>query len=805
MNLREPKLILFLLFISFFNLQAQDFTVSGKLIDEKGITIESSEILLLQNKRIKGSGLTDINGQFSISVPKGIYQLRCYYVGTIIYATDFDLNQDLNLGEILSFENTNQLSEVEIVAKKRIMETKIDRTVFNVENSVRSNGLDGYELLKGTPGVSIQGNTINMIGKTNVSVMVDDRIVTLSGEDLNNYLRSISSENIKSIEVITTPPAKYSADGNSGLINIKLKKAADDSWAVTLRSSYLQSTYPTFASGIGITYNKNKISLFTDFVKQQGSNKITESADTYYTDEDWISRTVREDFVDVYRGIFNLDYKLTSKSSVGAKYIGLFNNPDIDDSNNTIINDAGTNNLISTILTNGYNKSTTKNNSLNAYYTQELDSIGKRLTIDVDYFEYRDSQDRIFSSQDYDTDNNPGSSYLRANNKSLQDLKNYSAKIDFEMPSKWANFGFGGRVSWVDNTSDISFFNLTSGSPVVDPLQTNIFDYTENTQSIYVNISKPLSEKWQSQLGLRYENTQTEGVTKALDPDQNQINKYNYNQLFPTAYLLYTPNENYSISLNYSKRIGRPDFYSLNPYKWYFSPFLIVEGNPFLQPSFTDNIELNQTFKENFTFKLYYSNTKNGSFQIPLIELDQNPPVTRMFRDNFYDQERFGATVTYLFNKFSWWESSNTFNGYNNQTNFIKPIPTDEVNGFTYSVYTNNTFTLNKKKNFFGEINFSYNAPGFSIFNETTSQYRLDAGLRYSLRDKGWNFVLYGSDLFKSSFIYASSTINNTPQTRSIYYDDRTIRLSVSYKFGNRKLGVALRESGNEEEKDRIR
>ncbi|GGD13805.1 outer membrane beta-barrel family protein [Flavobacterium orientale] len=805
MNLRKPYLILFLLFISLYKLQAQDFIVSGKLIDAKGISIESSEILLIQDKRIKGSGLTDLDGNFSISVPKGVYQLRCYYVGVIIYATDFDLNENTDLGNLISFENTNQLSEVEIVAKKRIMETKIDRTVFNVENSIRSIGMDGYELLKGTPGVSIQGNTISMIGKTNVSIMVDDRIITLSGEDLNNYLRSISSENIKSIEVITTPPAKYSADGNSGLLNIRLKKAIDNSWAVTLRSSYLQSTFATFATGIGFTYNKNKVSLFTDFVKQQGSNEITETADTYFTDENWISRTKREDFVDVYRGIFNLDYKLTENAKVGFKYIGLFNKPDIDDVNNTKIYDSNSNNLQTTILTSGFNNSTTKNNSINAFYSQELDSIGKRMTLDVDYFEYHDSQDRIFSSQDYDADNNMGPSYIKANNKSIQDLKNYSAKIDFEVPSKWANFGFGGRVSWVDNTSDISFFDLTSGSPIVDPQQTNIFDYTENTQSIYANFSKTLNEKWQTQIGLRYENTQTIGTTKALDPDLNETNKFNYNQLFPTAYLLYTANENYSISFNYSKRIGRPDFYSLNPYKWYFSPFLIVEGNPFLQPSFTDNFEINQSFKENITFKLYYSNTKNGSFQIPLIELDQNPPITRMFRDNFYDQERVGATLTYLFNKFSWWESSNTLNGYNNTTTFVKTIPSDEINGFNYSVYTNNTFTLNKSKSFFGELNFSYNAPGFNLFNNFTSSHRLDAGLRYSLRDKGWNFVLYGSDLLRSSFVYVSSTINNTPQTRSIYYDDRTIRLSVSYKFGNRKLGVALRESGNEEEKERIR
>lgn len=185
--------------------------------------------------------------------------------------------------------------------------------------------------------------------------------------------------------------------------------------------------------------------------------------------------------------------------------------------------------------------------------------------------------------------------------------------------------------------------------------------------------------------------------------------------------------------------------------------------------------------------------------------MNENPPITYYIRDNFYDLETYGGSISYYFAKFTWWESSNSLNGYYNQTQFIKEIPAEEQDGFSYAFGTYNTFTLNKNKSFFGEINFNYNAPVYSLFNEITGNHRLDVGFRYTLRDKGWNFIIYGSDLTRGSLNYTLSEINNTPQKRSIYFDERSVRIGVTYKFGNRKLRANTRESSNEEEKNRIR
>ena len=783
----------------------QDLTVSGRLVDEKKNGIEMSEVILLKNKKIVASTLTDENGNFTLSYPAGTFSLRFYFVGAIIYQTDFELKHNLDLGTISSFDNANQLEEVELSSRKKIIENKVDRTVFNVENSVRASGSDALELLKSTPGVAVSSNAIGIVGKSSVSVMINDRVINMTGDELNSYLGSISSDNIKSIEVITTPPAKYDAQGNSGLINIKLKKAQEDSWSSSIRSNYIQTTYPSLVSAIDFLYNKNKWSLFIDLAKREGSDKIVENTDTYYEEQTWNGNTKRKDYVDLYRGIFGVDYKVTKNATIGGKYIALTDKPDIKDSNTSKVYDKTSGNLVSIYETTGYNDSKNSHHTFNGYYSQKLDSLGRQFTVDLDYFTFEDDKIRNFTTQNFDVANNPLSPAIIGLNAGLQNIQNYSGKIDFEIPTKWANYGFGGKLSWVKNSSDIYYYDNSSGVAILDIRQTSDFDYTENTQAAYANFSKTLSSKWQTQIGLRYENTQVIGITTSPDVTQNQENKFDYDKLFPSAYLLYSHNEDNSFSINYSKRIDRPIFWDLNPFRWYLSSFITVEGNPYLQPSFTDNFELNYTFKQNLSFKLYYSTITNGNLQIPFIDLTANPETIEYQRGNYYDRQQYGLTLSYQYNKFEWWESANTLNGNYNDTTFTKELPTEVQNGFQFAFYTYNTFTLNKAKSFLFEANFEYHSPRKELYFEATHYSKFDAGLRYSLKDKGWSFVLLGTDIFKDYMAYFTTVVNNTPQRRSLYMDEQMLRVGVTYQFGNKKLASNQRESGNEEVQGRLK
>jgi hypothetical protein len=797
-----------LFIINFFFLTTafgQDLTVSGTLVDEKKNGIEASEVILLKNTKIVASALTDAKGNFTLSYPAGIFSLRFYYVGAIIYQTDFELKQNLDLGIIAAFENANQLEEVELTSRKKIIENKVDRTVFNVENSVRASGSDALELLKSTPGVTVSANSIGIVGKSTVNVMINDRVITMGGDELTSYLGSISSDNIKSIEVITTPPAKYDAQGNSGLININLKKAQEDSWSSSIRNNYIQTTYASVVSAVDFIYNKNKWNFFIDLVKREGSDKIVEDTDTFFEEENWQGQTKRKDETDLYRGIIGVDFNASKNTTIGMKYVGLTDRPDIKDSNISNVFDKTTGNLTSAYVTSGFNDSENSHHTLNAYYSQKLDTLGRKFTVDLDYFTYQDDKIRNFRTQNFDMDNNPLSPAVIGLNAGLQNIQNYNGKFDFEFPTKWADYSFGGKMNWIKNLSDIYYYDLSSGVAVIDIRQTNIFDYSENTQSAYASFSKKWNEKWQSQLGFRYENTQVVGITTSLDVTQNQENKFNYDQIFPSAYLLYNHNENNVFSVNYSKRIDRPIFWDLNPFKWYLSSFITVEGNPFLQPSFADNVELNYTFKQNLSFKLYYSTINNGNLQIPFIDLTSDPQTIQYQRGNFFDRQQFGLTASYQFNKYEWWESSNTLNGTYNYTTFTRELPTEVQNGFRYSFYTYNTFTLNKAKSLLFEANFEYNSPRKELYFEATHFSRLDLGMRYSIKDKGWSFVILGTDLFRDYLAYFTTVVNNTPQRRGLYMDERMLRIGVNYQFGNKKLESNERESGNEDVQGRLK
>jgi hypothetical protein len=799
------KTILLLHLLCLTAVLGQEFTITGKIIDESKQGIEGTEIILLQEGSITNSTISDKEGNFSLQNKPGIYSIRFYFVGTVIYQTDFKLDKDINLGTLESFDNSTQLREVEVTSKKRVIENQVDRTVFNVENSIRSNGSDGFELLKATPGVFVSANQIGIVGKSTVSVMIDDKIINLSGDELINYLRSISSENIKNIEVITTPPAKYDAQGNSGLINIKLKKAPEDSWAVNLRNYYMQNSYPSYLGGISFTYNKNKLSLFADYIKQTGHDRYWENLSNQFETESWDGRTKRKDTRDINRVAFTLDYKISEKARIGTKYIGLLDNPDTEDRNITDIIENSSNTTTSSFFTDGLNKNSITNHSVNVYYVQQLDTLGKQLSVDFDYFNYLDDQNRVFTTREFSPENTQiGSSFI-ANNTSIQDILNYSGKFDIEIPTKWASYDFGGKLSYVKNRSDIKFFDLSSGTRVLDINQTNVFDYSENTQSAYINFKKSLSEKWQTQIGFRYENTIVNGTTTSPDPTQNQEISFNYNRLFPSVYLTYTPGENHNFSVNYSKRIGRPDFWHLNPFKLYLNSFTIVEGNPFLQPSFTDNYEINYNYKENLSFKIYYSNTTEESTQLPLIETNGGETILRYFRDNFLDKYQLGGTITYYFDKISWWESSNTLNGFNNVTSFIKEVPTEERNGFQYHFYTYNSFNLNKSKSLKAELNYEFHSARRDLYYSATQYNKLDVGLRYSLKEKGLNFILLATDVFRSYQADFNSVVNNVIQNNNSYFDERKILVGVTYKFGNKKLSANQRESGNEEIQERLK
>lgn len=798
-NIISRFLLIICLTLTSFSLYAQ-FNIKGQILDAESKTLEFVEIIVLNSDSSAiASELTELDGSFNIpNIEKGNYDIIIRSFSGILNTQAVLVEKDIDLG-IITVNDVVVLKEVVITSQKPLIERKVDRTVFNVGSSALATGGDALDALRVTPGVSVQNDAISIIGKSSMAVMVDGRLLQLSGEDLLNYLQSISSDDIKSIEVITTPPAKYEAEGNSGLINIKLKKGKNNSWGNSIRTSYIQTTYPAGSLGNSFYYNKNKLSLSANVDAKKGNEQYTDTYTIYFPNSRNESEAKSKNSQDYYSGRIGLDYSINDNVTIGG--IAQYYNSKPNSSENSYINIFdSSDNLASTILTDGTTQETNSTGSYNLHYIQKIDTLGKKLSVDLDYFNFIEKKNRNFNSQEFSSEG--VSLYqLIANNEGNQDINNYSAKIDFEHPTKWANISYGTKFTFTNTNSAVNFYDQTSGTPVLDPSQSDEFEYTENIQSAYFDIAKSFGEKWQSKIGLRFESTQTTGLSKSTD----QVNKNKFNKLFPTFYLLYNANENNIINLNYSRRINRPDFWELNPFKWYINSNSYSEGNPFLQPSFSDNIELTYGYKQKY-YATFVSQIRTNAFgQIPQVNPDNNQQIYT--RQNYHTAYVNGLVQVFVYNKFSWWEGQVQANAFYLHTKinkeFEQSLPVQQ--GINLNLSTNNTFILNKKKTVMGEVGYWVAPPNNVLIFQQSTAMSLNLGLKVSLLNRSLQCGFSANDIFRTSNPDITTYTNNVRQLYNSYYDNRYYKLSLKYTFGNKSNNVNERSFGNQSEKNRAR
>jgi hypothetical protein len=760
--------------------------------------LEFSEVIL-QGASISNpiGGISDENGKFELSVKSaGDYTLQIYYIGQVVKSVEFKVEGDTELG-IIEVVSAQELDEVTIAARKRLIERKIDRLVFNVENSTKASEGDALEVLRVTPGVRVQNDKITMVGKSNLQVMINDKIVQLSEEDLANFLKSIASEDIKNIEVITTPPAKYEAAGNSGLINITLRQAKKNSWNAQLKSYYRQRTYPGGSIGGIFNYNKNNFSIASSVNYRNGDYYQEQDDFAFFPETLWYTSSPFLANIEGINARVDINYEISSRWQMGAQYLYNRTNYFVTDDPFTSITNRENDELERSLQSEGTMDLSPEIHSINYNNEVKLDTLGTVITLNLDYFSYNNPDTKTYDG--VSTIIAPSSQqFYRGININRQDVTNVSAKLDFDLPTSWANLSFGGKITSSNSLNDIEFFN--SGfvdDPVTElPLDQNDFEYNEDIQALYFSMSKNLGEKWDIQLGLRFETTQTNSLSNNLGIDFDN----DYNQLFPTFYISYKATENSTFTFNYSKRIERPSFFELNPNIYFINPFQTIEGNAFLQPAFIDNVELTHTYK-NFITKIYYSEEDNMFSQVPLPNSDTN--VIRFTNENFINTRRFGISENFIFDKLSWWTSNNSIDINWTFSEFDLEQEQEDVKGINSRIATYNDFTLNSEGTVLMGFNYWYSFPGVSGIFDTKSASSLSLSLQYLLLNKNLNITLRGNDIFKSSAERTETTVNDVFQTARYYYDSRFFQISVSYRFGNNDISAKQHRTGNKEEKER--
>src|SRR5699024_4599025 len=244
-----------------------------------------------------------------------------------------------------------------------------------------------------------------------------------------------------------------------------------------------------------------------------------------------------------------------------------------------------------------------------AYYDQTLDTLGRKLSLNLDYFGYENKQDRNSETvSDY-----PEQKDSKIKNANNQYIDNYSVSLDMEHPMEWAQFSYGGKLLFTKNRNRLSEEMQIGNIPDGDQ-QADHFKYSENVQALYADVTKNFGEQWTVKAGVRFENTETKG-TSVKEEDF----KRSYGKWFPSVFVNYAADENNVFNLSYSRRINRPGFWMLNPARWYINAISYTEGNPFLQPKFADNIELKHIFKNKLTSTFFIATESKGFNQIPSV------------------------------------------------------------------------------------------------------------------------------------------------------------------------------------------
>lgn len=681
---------------------------------------------------------------------------------------------------------TTNIENVTIEGKKKLIERKADRLVFNVEASVASQGMDAAETIANVPMMKVDENlgSISIVGKSNVSVMINGKILNLFGVALLNYLKNIRSENILKIEVITTPPAKYDAQGNSGLVNIILKKNPNIGFSGNLANNFIQRSYSGFSDNAALNYQSEKFSASFKLNYYDSAKRSDENYSILGTSQNF-SKSVRKDMWWELTPSINLSYQIGKNSEIGLDYLFAHQKSGMNIANTT--KNIDKNLFEENFLTDTYHRERNPMQILSAYYDLKLDSLGKKLSIAGNYYKNNSDTEVNFS-----TLKTSDQSVQNVFTKSLVTPKIFSAQADLELPYSFGTIETGLKFNQFKNTSDLKYFDIINDEDIQDYSRVNIFDYKENNYAAYFSFSKKINENWDTKAGIRYEET----LVNAFSPLTNITNENRYGQWFPSAYIAYKKDKN-AYSLSYSRRINRPSMSNLDPFRWYSNPLSYSSGNPELQPSYINNFELGYTYNNKFSASIYYLKLKNAFGQISYLN---NQEIVGTYL-NYYDNNFFGLNLSYTGKIVKWWETSLTLNA-SMQNSKVFNIEAETQSGTSLSYSVNNTFTLNQRKTIFFFLNYDQSLPYENVNSKFYNTSELTSGFKISLIEKQLQINATVTNIFAQRFRGDLFFKENT-QHYNNYWDGRSFRLSVNYTFGNKK-NKRTAKTINFEEKNRV-
>ena len=749
--------------------------IAGAVKDAEGKPLGAATISLLHAKdsSLAKLAVSDNSGQYEfIGIKEGRYLISVTSVGYgRSYSAPFAASGAMDVPAIALQRGSKELANVTVAVRKPLVEARLDKMVVNVDASPTNAGSSALDVLEKSPGVTLdKDGNISLKGKNGVVVLVDGKQTYLSGQDLTNLLRNMPANQLDQIEIMTQPSAKFDASGNSGVLNLRTKKGLQKGFNGSINLSYVQARYPKAPQSVNLNWRKGKVNVFSNlsYSYWEGFNELNivrrfpgrvfdQHSNPHFSSNNYNARV-------------GLDYSISKKTSVGFMLNGSYSLRRSDVQSHTdITNDNGGLLSVNDATTN--NKDTWKNFGANLNFRRLLKKQGAEITADADYIVYRNTSDQSLSNYYFEV-NNPvqHDPYLLFGVlPGKTDI--VSGKIDVVLPvDKASKMEFGAKSSYVKNDNDAPYlyWDWAAGKEKPDP-HADHFIYEENINAAYSNWSQQV-DKWSYQLGLRLEHTHSTGNSLAT---HNRVDR-DYAQLFPTAFVSYKLNDQNTLGLSYSRRIVRPSYPDLNPFLRLLDSFTYQQGNPYLTPQFSHNIELSHNFRGVVNTVLNYSKTTDIINDI----LKQVGTTTFQTKENVASSRNIGLAVSANLPLKKWWFLNTYVNVYNNQFNgTISGEPLD-VNMTAWMANMSQQFRTGK--------GWTFEVSGF--YRSTTQ----DAGIIVA---KPMGVVSFG---ISKTVLKNMGTLKlnvNDPfyiQKFSGYTHFHDINADISSKWDNRRVGLSF-------------
>ncbi|WP_339867445.1 outer membrane beta-barrel protein [uncultured Algoriphagus sp.] len=803
-------LTLFTYLLGINNLAAADKDVSvitGKVTDQNEQSVPYANVALIDatSGNLVDGAVSDENGEFLIESTKTAkVKLVVSSIGFTAFESEvFQLEPGLkkNFGPVTIQDEMTGLDEVTVKSTRPEIIIEPDKTTINVEGTVMAEGSNALDVIGRSPGIYVdQDGIINLNGRTGATVMINDRLTYMSATDLANFLRSMPADNIKSIEVINNPSARFDAEGSAGVINIKLKKNTVDGMFGNIQAGALYNGQWLPNTGVALNVKKGKwttnanlnynhygnfndLEIYRNFTLPEGISNFSQE-----------SRIVTRNKNLFFTGAAN--YEINENQNIAI-------NVQASDSH-----DRNDNNSLTDIITPGmddisYLKSindatgTGSRYFANLHYDLKLDTLGTKISSDVDFTRMNSDSKSLLTNQQWVGANM--SDAMNSNILTLNDMyyNILTAKVDFVKPvGKGNTIETGVKGSWVKSDNNLDLSKAQEDGPFIPDPSSNRFIYNENVLAAYVSYKGKFSEKLSYQVGLRGEHSNITGNSVTLD----QVNKQKYFNLFPSAFLQHKISDNYQIVYNVNRRITRPNYRLLNPFVYYIDPLTSETGNPNLKPQYSNNIEMNHVVKGMYQFTLGYSETEDAFMQV--FVQNEEDRTTTTYTDNFDKTRNANFRAIIPVDIKEWWSTSNmvqvNYNRYRSQI------------GDDYLDNSQTSFMVRSQHNFVLPLGFKAEVMGIYLGPQIWGQGEIagfgwvDAGVTKSIMKDKITISVNGTDLFRTQVIKANVDFADIDTSFRQYRSNQGVRFTLKYNFSKGESFRVKSNSGSSEERNRL-